>query len=90
MNFLLANGKLIEPQYLKRLAPLALSPVSTNPLTRSLAGSTTTAITPSKLGWQWDNLANVTTPVLALAGSVDQLAPEHNVRELLRSGEQHR
>ena len=30
-----------------------------------------------------DKLANVTTPVLALAGSVDQLAPEHNVRELL-------
>ena len=25
----------------------------------------------------------MTTPVLALAGSVDQLAPEHNVRELL-------
>ena len=83
MNFLLANGKLIEPQYLKRLAPLALSPVSTKLIDQIAGWFDHNRNHPLELGWQWDNLANVTTPVLALAGSVDQLAPEHNVRELL-------
>ena len=83
MNFLLANGKLIEPQYLKRLAPLALSPVSTKLIDQIAGWFDHNRNHPLELGWQWDKLANVTTPVLALAGSVDQLAPEHNVRELL-------
>ena len=83
MNFLLANGKLIEPQYLKRLAPLALSPVSTKLIDQIAGWFDHNRNHPLELGWQWDQLSNVTTPVLALAGSVDQLAPEHNVRELL-------
>lgn len=83
MNFLLANGKLIEPQFLKRLAPIALSPVSTKLIDQIAGWFDHNRKNPLELGWHWDNLSEVKTPVLALAGSVDQLAPEHNVRELL-------
>ena len=83
MNFLLANGALIDPAFLKRLAPIALSSVSTKLIDQIAGWFDHNRKNPLELGWRWEELSKVTTPVMALAGSVDQLAPEHNVRELL-------